>query len=132
MTSETSNNAQLVPVFPALVYGEEQLLCDARQLHQLLNVGKDFSNWIKDRIAEYDFVVGVDYHIADESLTDNIIFIYQDDMNIPQNWGKIPVGSSDFSPNLAKNTQSAGGTNLNEQKDNKNHDDSIFAKFGKK
>ena len=64
MTSKAPDSAQLVAVFPALVHGEEQLLCDARQLHQLLNVGKVFANWIKDRIAEYDFVAGVDYHIA--------------------------------------------------------------------
>lgn len=108
MTSETSNNAQLVTVFPVLVHGEEQLLCDARQLHQLLNVGKVFANWIKDRIEEYEFVAGVDYHIADESLGINIFPINQDDMNIPQNWGKIPEGSSEFSPNLAKTTQSEG------------------------
>ena len=132
MTNTTPDSAQLVAVFPALVHGEEQLLCDARQLHQLLNVGKVFANWIKDRIAEYDFVAGVDYHIADESLTDNIVFINQNDMNIPQNWGKIPVGQSEFSPNLAKNTQSEGGTNLNKQKDNNNHDDSIFCQIWQK
>ena len=132
MTSKAPDSAQLVAVFPALVHGEEQLLCDARQLHQLLNVGKVFANWIKDRIAEYDFVAGVDYHIADESLTDNIVFINQNDMNIPQNWGKIPVGQSEFSPNLAKNTQSEGGTNLNKQKDNNNHDDSIFSQIWEK
>jgi len=132
MTNITPDSAPLVAVFPALVHGEEQLLCDARQLHQLLNVGKVFANWIKDRITEYDFVAGVDYHIADESLTDNIVFMNQDNMNIPENSGKIPVGPSEFSPNLAKNTQSVGGTDLNEQKDNNNHDDSIFAKFGKK
>lgn len=132
MTNKTPDSAQLVAVFPAFVHGEEQLLCDARQLHQLLNVGKDFATWIKERIAEYDFVAGVDYHIADENLTDNIVFMNQDDMNIPQNWGKIPVGQSEFSPNLAKNTQSAGGTNLNEQKYNNNHDDSSFCQIWQK
>lgn len=32
-----------------------------RELHSFLKVGRDFSNWIKDRIAEYGFVEGVDY-----------------------------------------------------------------------
>lgn len=109
MTSETSNNAQLVTVFPALVHGEEQLLCDARQLHQLLNVGKDFATWIKDRITEYDFVAGVDYHIATESLGISIFPINQNNSLIPQSWGiKNSENSSEFSPNLAKTTQSAG------------------------
>ncbi|WP_371750711.1 antA/AntB antirepressor family protein [Snodgrassella alvi] len=108
MTNTTPDSAPLVDVFPALVHGEEQLLCDARQLHQLLNVGKVFASWIKDRIEEYEFVAGVDYHIATESLGISIFPINQDDMNIPQNWGKIPEGSSEFSPNLGKTTQSEG------------------------
>lgn len=88
MTNTTPDSAQLVSVFPALVHGEEQLLCDARQLHQLLNVGKDFSNWIKDRIAEYDFVAGVDYHIATESLGLSIFPITQNNSLIPPNLAK--------------------------------------------
>lgn len=34
---------------------------DARQLHGFLGVGRDFTNWIKNRIAEYGFEEGVDY-----------------------------------------------------------------------
>ena len=34
---------------------------DARDLHARLGVGRDFSNWIKDRIAQYDFVEGEDF-----------------------------------------------------------------------
>lgn len=34
---------------------------NARDLHHFLQVGKDFSNWIKDRIAKYGFVEGDDY-----------------------------------------------------------------------
>jgi len=33
----------------------------ARDLHRELGVGKDFSNWIKDRIAKYDFIEGKDF-----------------------------------------------------------------------
>ena len=109
MTNTTPDSAQLVAVFPALVYGEEQLLCDARQLHQLLNVGKVFASWIKDRIEEYDFVEGVDYHIATESLGLSIFPINQNNSLIPQIWGiKNSENSSEFSPNLAKTTQSEG------------------------
>lgn len=103
MTSETSNNAQLVAVFPALVHGEEQLLCDARQLHQLLNVGKVFANWIKDRIEEYEFVAGVDYHIATESLGIDIFPINQCNKNFPENSGKL---SDSFCQNWQKPNES--------------------------
>lgn len=34
---------------------------NARELHQFLEVGKDFSNWIKDRIEKYDFMEGEDF-----------------------------------------------------------------------
>jgi len=34
---------------------------DARELHAFLEVGKDFSTWIRDRIEQYQFVQGMDY-----------------------------------------------------------------------
>lgn len=34
---------------------------DARELHGKLGVGRDFSNWIKARIAEYAFTPHIDY-----------------------------------------------------------------------
>lgn len=34
---------------------------NARDLHKFLEVGKDFSTWIKDRIGQYGFVSGQDY-----------------------------------------------------------------------
>ncbi len=35
----------------------------ARELHKFLGVGRDFSNWIKDRIEKFDFVEDVDFSI---------------------------------------------------------------------
>ena len=34
---------------------------NARELYGFLEVGKDFSNWIKGRISKYDFIEGVDF-----------------------------------------------------------------------
>ena len=34
---------------------------DARELHELLGVGRDFSNWIKTRIEKYEFAEGIDF-----------------------------------------------------------------------
>lgn len=36
-------------------------LMNARDLHTFLELGKDFSNWIKDRIVQYGFVENIDY-----------------------------------------------------------------------
>ena len=38
---------------------------DARELHEALGVGRDFSTWIKDRIEKYSFADGRDYQIFD-------------------------------------------------------------------
>ena len=48
----------LIPVFQA---NDQQLLCNARDLHAFLEVGRDFSNWIRGRIEQYGFVEGEDY-----------------------------------------------------------------------
>lgn len=41
--------------------GETVETVNARDLHAFLEVGRDFSNWIKARIERYGFVEGVDY-----------------------------------------------------------------------
>ena len=51
----------LVPVYE----NEDRQVVNARELHGFLEVGKDFSNWIKDRIEKYGFVEGNDYAIFD-------------------------------------------------------------------
>lgn len=54
-------NNQLVPVFDGTISDESALLCDARELHRSLKVGKTFAAWIKNRIAEYGFIENQDY-----------------------------------------------------------------------
>jgi anti-repressor protein len=55
------NSRQLIPVTPGQLNGQATQLVDARLLHGFLEVGRDYSTWIKGRIQEYDFVVGEDY-----------------------------------------------------------------------
>lgn len=64
---------ELVPVFNGKINGENQLLCDARILHNKLGANRDFSTWIKGRISEYGFTENQDYIIYQDSLT------YQED-----------------------------------------------------
>lgn len=51
--------------FPAVVEGRigetAVATVNARELHAFLEVGKDFSTWIKDRIDQYGFSENVDY-----------------------------------------------------------------------
>lgn len=51
----------LVPVFTAELQGEPTPLCNARDLHAVLAVGKVFASWIAERIAQYGFTDGEDY-----------------------------------------------------------------------
>jgi len=56
-----NSTTQLIPVFNGELGGRAQQLCDARDLHTFLGVGRDFSNWIKGRIEQYGFVEGEDF-----------------------------------------------------------------------
>jgi anti-repressor protein len=47
-------------IVPIIDDGERQYV-DARTLHIELGIGRDFSNWIKDRIEKYGFIEGIDF-----------------------------------------------------------------------
>ncbi|ENQ8696259.1 antA/AntB antirepressor family protein [Escherichia coli] len=59
---------QLIPVFEGTISNEPTLLVNARDLHGFLEVGKDFSNWIRARINEYGFVEHLDYILFSPNL----------------------------------------------------------------
>ena len=53
----------------ALLVGPDgAYLCNARELHSRLQVGRDFSTWINDRIVEYSFVEGNDFVVCSPNL----------------------------------------------------------------
>ena len=53
-----------IKVIQKEIDGDKKRFVNARELHQWLGVGRDFSNWIKDRIAKYDFMENLDYFVA--------------------------------------------------------------------
>ncbi|HAG0017518.1 TPA: phage antirepressor Ant [Salmonella enterica] len=59
--------SQLIPVFDGTINNEPTLLCNARDLHDFLGVGKVFAAWITSRIADYEFVENQDYVIFSNS-----------------------------------------------------------------
>ncbi|HGU5331218.1 TPA: antA/AntB antirepressor family protein, partial [Escherichia coli O146] len=61
-------NTQLIPVFEGTISNEPTLLVNARDLHGFLEVGKDFSNWIRVRLNEYGFVENLDYILFSPNL----------------------------------------------------------------
>lgn len=52
---------QLIPLQPQTINGNAVETVSARELHAFLEVGRDFSTWIKDRISKYEFVENTDY-----------------------------------------------------------------------
>lgn len=63
MMQGINNNdfASIVPVISGQIGGRETNIASAKALHGALAVGRDFTNWIKGRIAQYGFVTGVDF-----------------------------------------------------------------------
>jgi phage anti-repressor protein len=55
------NTHALVPTFEGQLNDTQQTLCNARDLHSFLEVGRDFTTWIKARIEQYGFVQELDY-----------------------------------------------------------------------
>ena len=55
------NNSNLIPVSLTEIGGSAVRTVSARELHTFLEVGKDFTTWIKDRIEKYEFEEEVDY-----------------------------------------------------------------------
>jgi phage anti-repressor protein len=51
----------LIQINETEINGELQLSVDARELYRFLEVGNDFSTWIKGRIADFGFIQGVDF-----------------------------------------------------------------------
>ncbi|MDP3417846.1 phage antirepressor KilAC domain-containing protein [Falsiroseomonas sp.] len=55
------NVGHLLPVSNAKIGEAAVQTVDGRTLHAFLKVGKDFTTWMKDRIATYGFAEGLDY-----------------------------------------------------------------------
>lgn len=60
------NSTQLVSVFTGSIQNTSVQLCNARELHQFLDVKSEFRNWISNRISDYGFVENEDYIIVTE------------------------------------------------------------------
>lgn len=59
-------NSTLITVFSGQIATQPVQLCNARELHAFLEVGKQFTHWIQDRISDYGFIQDEDYIIVTE------------------------------------------------------------------
>lgn len=58
---QNANNGNFITVFHGDIDQTTEMLCNARDLHKFLNVGRDFNTWIKDRIKQYGFIKNQDF-----------------------------------------------------------------------
>lgn len=78
-----NTNTDLIPLSEGAIHGHVQPLCDARDLHEFLEVRRDFTNWIKQRVAKYGFVENQDFvcveglalspNLANQSSIENVL-----------------------------------------------------------
>ena len=94
------NTTTLITVTPGEIGGQATQLVDARVLHQFLEVGRVFSNWIKGRIAEFEFVENEDYLVTKTGEQ-----VHVDSPNLA-NQALTEAGY--LTPNLALNTRDRG------------------------
>jgi phage anti-repressor protein len=61
------NASFFVPVFSGSFNTQTELLCNARDLHKALQVGRKFATWITERIKEYGFIENQDYILISQN-----------------------------------------------------------------
>jgi phage anti-repressor protein len=77
-------------VLNVIEHGGKQAV-NARDLHAALEVGRDFSTWIKERVEKYGFVEGDDYEKFDHpdlgNQTGNLNFPKSGENQVEKKWG---------------------------------------------
>ena len=52
---------ELIPLQPQTINGNAVETVNARELHEFLESKRQFADWIKNRISEYDFIENQDF-----------------------------------------------------------------------
>ena len=83
---QNANNGNFVTVFHGDIDQTTEMLCNARDLHKFLNVGRDFNTWVKDRIKQYGFIKNQDFVLVRQNGG------AKHKTTFPQNGGKVKMG----------------------------------------
>ena len=68
MSNIQIQNQELLQINETEINGILTKTVNARELHSFLEVGRDFSNWIKGRIEKYDFIENQDFIVDSPNL----------------------------------------------------------------
>lgn len=58
---------EIISIYKNVIAADEVKTVNARHLHEFLEIGKDFSTWIKDRVQQFSFIQNVDFVVVTES-----------------------------------------------------------------
>lgn len=67
------NFAELIPVISGVIGRHTTDIVSAKTLHTALGVRRDFTTWIKKRIAEYGFTAGSDFDVVENLTSPNLV-----------------------------------------------------------
>lgn len=59
--------SNIIKIEPRAIGASSVQTCNARDLHDFLEVGRDFTTWVKDRIEQYGFEKGRDFEVFTDS-----------------------------------------------------------------
>lgn len=62
-TRDIESNERKKRIYTELIKINDDGLVSARELHEFLDVGRDFTTWIKGRISKYDFNENIDFTV---------------------------------------------------------------------
>lgn len=70
--AQMATEQNLIPVFNTTIGNTAQQAVDARVLHNFMQIGRDFTNWIKARIRKYGFIENQDFVIVENLSSPNL------------------------------------------------------------
>ena len=95
---------ELIPLQPQTINGNAVETVNARELHAFLQSRQDFSTWIKNRIADYDFVENQDFVRFHKKMEANPSRFNLDEAGVHKMYISYPSGSKQVTfinePNL--------------------------------
>lgn len=68
-----NNFAEMIPVISGVIGCYTAEIVSAKSLHTALGVRRDFTTWIKNRIAEYGFTAGADFDVVENLTSPNLV-----------------------------------------------------------
>ena len=92
---------ELIPLQPQTINGATVETVSARELHAFLESKQDFSNWINNRIEQYDFVENQDFILVLNQQNEVFNKIIENPKN-PKNKGGRPTKEYFLTLDMAK------------------------------